>query len=1633
MNDTTNVVSTNSTKIICHETDAPTRLSYNLTDGAIADVDLVTGELIVTTPIISSEDSVMRIPISHIMRQNKVGNYVTLASHLSVEEHLEKVESEDGTISYIYTDVKGDRYGFEEVFYTLDGNNRVVVDKATVVIDADGTMHDAQGEEVFCDYRSVTGLSLTAPKYNLEGIHLLEQRSDEQKQLEEQIGSYENALSEYVVVRKDPNSCSAAIDKDSSLLEEEHVFGDYSDENVMVMSRSEALQYIQLLKQKKQLITNDTATHVIDGVYEENLSILSINKSILEIEKKLAPIARYYLSTNTWNQIASAFYPDEGKEKAIIPMSYFVSSGSNQPFENTVKYKVYPDETTSDIPASDPSVESMRGYEIISLFTQRNLYIYQLQNMRDDLKLNLESIDAQITFIEERKTNTLEAVCRYYVELVNLKSQLKALKNQMPIYYLSGGDMVRGFNENGQLVMVMNQYDQYAIFEYDEDVPERLNCIVSNDGRIVEFGYTSGVLTTITDGLGARYEIAYKNSKLSAIIHQTKEVLQIAYTNAGGIDYIKGRDKVRCRISNYSATLAKISWVSTVGEFSSTEQGSNNSTRMRYVTIQHMDPAENGDYTVHVSEENSVFEDAYIFDFENHLKYHWSLKSGYVIGAETYLLETAEDGSVIKTIQHADHSCLNLSSDMFVFVAGDTEVTEYNAWHLPKQKSIGKHLHTEDGKSIHYVTVHYTYNEHQQLVETTNVDVWGWDSYSINPETGDKEPFWATSRVYVCPCIYEYNPQGKVVRTRSYIQGEEDTLGVTIEEMVYDEKGSMVETITYNSLNPTAKFRSRQDVSPKGQVLATYDESGECKTIVTYQADGVTVREQTLPNGSRFAFGFDDESRSLSISQSTSAGEENSTVKRYTNGMVTELHSGNNVVKYTYDNRRRLKSVTLNGETVVSYNYVGTTLTYEGKTCKQYSTYLPNGYKINVVKDLGGNRVHAIRQFYGSEQMYRNSIQFSYDDYGNVTERTYRVGSAIKEEEFFTYSTPDVLSAYVHKANGAEDESEAFTYDHTGALTQKVEKVGEDTTTYSYTYNSETFARELLTISVDGIDIQPQKDLLGRYVGKEVDFEGENVARDKITYRKVGDHATNQVSSMSFKDGTSFNYTYDEMGNITAVCENGELVVRYTYDDLCRLVREDNKRLNKTVVFVYDNNGNILVRREYPFTLVNQESLACTTEVPETFLYVYEGDRLVSLNGHFCTYDSMGCPTTYLGKSMTWDAYGKLLDFNNGEAIYTYDSHGRRISKSINGATPITFVYNKDGNLIYQSDGISFLYDHTGVMGMKRNNASYFYRKNAQGDVIALLDGDTGAVIASYIYDAWGNHEIRINAPLDRDEYTVYNEIAQANPFRYRSYYFDTETGFYYLPARYYDPAIGRFISQDDHSYLNPEVINGLNLYAYCLNNPVMNFDPSGHSATLIILSILAIAGLITTGIGVATDNNIVTAIGLTLVAIPALISGGLAISLLTPVGLGIGITTSVAGVGTALFASAEYQEAITHNNWMLDAGMSEEWYNGLMLVTATIATLGTIASSVAYSLNMNTITQVGKIKGVRAKEGYPGIRFTDKSGAIRSLEFHSAHQGHGAHLQLNNWWLNKQGYVGQYFRAFSKHFEIFKFWKGWF
>ena len=132
---------------------------------------------------------------------------------------------------------------------------------------------------------------------------------------------------------------------------------------------------------------------------------------------------------------------------------------------------------------------------------------------------------------------------------------------------------------------------------------------------------------------------------------------------------------------------------------------------------------------------------------------------------------------------------------------------------------------------------------------------------------------------------------------------------------------------------------------------------------------------------------------------------------------------------------------------------------------------------------------------------------------------------------------------------------------------------------------------------------------------------------------------------------------------------------------------------------------------------------------------------------------------------------------------------------------------------------MEFYYDGDGLSGFKDGETQYIYRKNAQGDIAEILDTN-GAVMVQYTYNAWGKCTVTDSTATG---------LGERNPFRYRSYYWDGD--YYYLKSRYYDPETGRFLSQDDVSYLDPEHVNGLNLFAYCWDNPVMCVDIYGNIA----------------------------------------------------------------------------------------------------------------------------------------------------------------------------------------------------------
>ena len=119
-----------------------------------------------------------------------------------------------------------------------------------------------------------------------------------------------------------------------------------------------------------------------------------------------------------------------------------------------------------------------------------------------------------------------------------------------------------------------------------------------------------------------------------------------------------------------------------------------------------------------------------------------------------------------------------------------------------------------------------------------------------------------------------------------------------------------------------------------------------------------------------------------------------------------------------------------------------------------------------------------------------------------------------------------------------------------------------------------------------------------------------------------------------------------------------------------------------------------------------------------------------------------------------------------------------------------------------------------------------------QGDVTALINM-SGTVVAKYVYDAWG----KIISVTDGNGAAITDktDVAHLNPFRYRGYMCDEETGFYYLRSRYYDPEVGRFLNADNIVSMN-QGLDGNNLYAYCGNNPVCNVDIGGHQWEIVTL-----------------------------------------------------------------------------------------------------------------------------------------------------------------------------------------------------
>jgi len=605
-------------------------------------------------------------------------------------------------------------------------------------------------------------------------------------------------------------------------------------------------------------------------------------------------------------------------------------------------------------------------------------------------------------------------------------------------------------------------------------------------------------------------------------------------------------------------------------------------------------------------------------------------------------------------------------------------------------------------------------------------------------------------------------------------------------------------TVTYNNDWKTGNLTSFID-GTGNTTNYQYDGLDRLKAV-TAMASGITISN---------TYGYNDQSG-------------NSTDMLQSIG-----HNGFNY-NFLYDRLGTLTGVNVGSRNLVTNVYAnyadGTGTTYN--TGRLNQVQFGNGQKISYEYDLldriTGKSINGVKRY-----------TYDYDENGNIALVTDNRDNSMTR---YFYSLTDRLTGIQDTFGNKTD----FIYDNVGNVKKVNENInGQNFSTIydnnkDYDPTSVTYNNGNSILSYNYIDTDSGKSI-GRLSGKTMKDSGKTILTTTYTYKPgyitVGNASTNVLDEIS-NNGSKIQYSYDKNGNIKTIKEAG-ITISYDYNELNELIRENNPVTGKTVIYSYDAGGNITEKKIYQYT-----TDAVPGGTPEVVSYTYGDnewkDLLTNYNGKTLEYDQIGNLKKDGIYNYTWDEGRRLVSMTKtGQEIsYRYNTDGIRTQKTENGKT--TKYHLVGDKVTYETDGtdsIYYTYDASdNLISMNLNGSEYYYVRNGQNDIIGLLDY-TRTQVVSYTYDAWGK--------LVTIDGTLKDTVGVKNPYRYRGYRYDTETGLYYLQSRYYNPEMGRFINADGNVGIQSILISH-NLYAYCVNNPVNASDSSGR-----ILDTLADIGFI--------------------------------------------------------------------------------------------------------------------------------------------------------------------------------------------
>lgn len=673
---------------------------------------------------------------------------------------------------------------------------------------------------------------------------------------------------------------------------------------------------------------------------------------------------------------------------------------------------------------------------------------------------------------------------------------------------------------------------------------------------------------------------------------------------------------------------------------------------------------------------------------------------------------------------------------------------------------------------------------------------------------------------------YEYDKKHNVIKGTS-------AMGV-VSRLRYDEKGNITKSGT---VQPDAQdngiWVTRSFTTDKNHVAAVADAEGN---VTRYSWDLTSDRLLSLTDGrwGKLTYGYDSADRMVSVEQQVTVDGVKQTVKNtygYTGDDLTSIDHNGFRYGFSYDGFGSTTAASIAGKQVVGY-------TYEPGNGNLVKTTYANGHEIRYTYD-DQDRMTAsfFKASAGAAEQKLNT--YVYNKEGNLCQVTNHMSG---KTYYLDYDLLDRLMR-VRDEKGSYYE---YTYDsnnHMRKLFQQGSQGGAAHVTTTYSYDKD--GREKETRVSGKFSRVTDYDSLGRIQGLYMNVNNAALATTFEYGNSTGSSLSAQPSSIRV-NGERYFYEYDANGNITSVeflpalnSTKKTWKETYQYDERNQLIRENSQQQNKTFVYAYDLGGNLTSVKEYPYT---EGTITAAPLKTETGTYASGWkDQLVNWNGTAMTYDAIGNMLTRGNTTYSWTLGRKLAAVDNGKKIqYFYDHTGSRTKKIVDG---VATEYRMAGDLLMSEttngQTLWFTYDsNANLFSMVTGGKHYFYQRNLQNDIIALVD-ESGDTVVNYTYDSWGKVLSITGSRKDT--------IGQLNPFRYRGYYYDKETGMYYLKNRYYDPELRRFISSDAVTTLaaSTETLHNRNLYTYCNQNPLTRSDSNGNLWT-------AVAGAVGAAISLA-------------------------------------------------------------------------------------------------------------------------------------------------------------------------------------